>query len=274
MWLLKISLQQVPILKLKTEVEVETANVSKPRPRSAHYVDAQKNVVYHEAFDIVAVQTGCKLIGERKDLILSWKFDPDQRLFVLIRDDGVQYLRCSFRVLSSLPYYELRRLTGLDLTSRGAKDEDARQMDRNLGQEFYHKNFVFFTPTYGKNKTFKDEINPRTGEPKIRTVYPPVKSLKAISLLSLPEDCLTNFKCWWFCFETQEVIITDNDKGNILFFHDPIHWVNLSKADLRVLRRNRLLYSALKKKHAPVFEHVVHVCVMKGYHSGNLLLKT
>lgn len=108
--------------------------------------------------------------------------------------------------------------------------------------------------------------------PKVETVYPPVRCLKVIPLVTFPQDCLTNFNRWWFCYETYEVVITDNDNRNILYIHDPIHLVNLSESDLQILYRHKFMYSDLEKEHAIPFEHVVHVCVLKGYHSGKLPL--
>lgn len=227
----------------------------------------------HDVFYVIGITSGCRLIGDCKDLILSWKYGHISRLFVLSRDDGIQYFRCSFKDLSSLRYYELFRLGGLDKINRSRESEHANQMARILNQEVRSKNFVLFNPTYGKRKTYKKEINPRTNLPQVETIYPPVRSLKQIPLFACPQDCLGNFKRWRFSSKTREAIITDNDKGDILFIHDPMQLVTLSKSDLQILSQNRILTIDNERHPTYTFEHVVYICVQKGYHSGNLPLK-
>lgn len=109
--------------------------------------------------------------------------------------------------------------------------------------------------------------------PLVETVFPPIKCLKNIPLVAYPQDCLSNFKNRRYCSKTCEAIITDNAKGDILYVHDPMLLVNLSKADLKILSKQRILFFKDERDAAYTFEHVVHVCMQKGFHSENLPLK-
>lgn len=141
MWLQEIEKTHVNTAT-DDETDVETENLTeeivgieqvqtKPQEmESTYYFDTHGNVIDHDVFVVVAVKSGCKMIGECTNLITIWKYDQDSKLFVLIRHDGIQYFQSSFKDLSSLPYYELFRLSRLDLVSR--QNEHACQMARIL----------------------------------------------------------------------------------------------------------------------------------------------
>lgn len=64
-------------------------------------------------------------------------------------------------------------------------------------------------------------------------------------------------------------MITDKDKGNILYIYDPISLINFFKSDLDILHRSKLMVPDEEKEEGLKFTRVVKLCVKKGIHSRN-----
>lgn len=242
-------------------------------PETIHYVTIDKQRVDHDSFNIVGFLDGCNLIGRCQKVVLSWRYESSVNLFVVIRSDGLQYFPFSFKALSSLPYYNLFSLARKELLFTRKFDEKAALLKKILSREVKNNSFSLFTPTWGKKFKYKKKIDPRTGECLVERVFPFTKCLQSIPLAYLPQDCLSNFGSWQYDCRAYDAVIYDAKYKEILRVYDPLHLVTLSSSDLKTLSRYRMTTYAGETALARMYEHVVHVCVTKGYHSGNLPLK-
>lgn len=228
----------------------------------------------HDAFNIVGVLAGCRLIGRCQKSVLFWRYASSVNLFAVVRSDGIQYFPFSFKALSSLPYYNLFSLAKRELLFPRKFSVKAETLKKILTREVRSKTFSLFSPTWGKKFKYYKKIDPLTGERLVEEVFPSTKCLQSIPLAYLPQNCLSTFGSWEFDCRAYEAVIYDANHKEILRVCDPQHLVTLSSADLQTLSRHRMTTYAGETALAKMYEHVVYICVTKGYYSGNLPLKT
>ena len=204
-----------------------------------------------------------------KGSIISWKYDNDLSLFVIKRSDGLQYFKRSLSALSSIPKCELGRLAKLNLINR-SNNSWANQIEIILRKEVLGT-FDIIKPTLGKRRIYKKRIDPKTGKPWVKLVYPPIRSLKQVPLNSYPQDFLINFKRWWYNGVTGEAVMEDQAKKELVQVYDPISLINFSASDMRILHSSKILFDKECEAYAMQFQKVVDCCVQKGIYAGSLL---
>jgi hypothetical protein len=153
-----------------------------------------------------------------------------------------------------------------------------------LRQEVRTKRYSKLKPTLGTKYTYKRKIDPTTGRPKVKFVYPPADCLTEIPLERVPYDFLRRFVYWELDAHTGEAVITFVPDSEPVLEHggiwnlkkasfrvfDPMSLINLHAKDLRKLFDNRIRVNEnneFNKKLADQFQRVVTVCVTHGIHA-------
>ena len=173
----------------------------------------------------------------------------------------------SIKAFNTLPKYEMKDLARLELINPG-KNAIAEGFRKVIHREGTTGQFKVFKPQEGKYVEDKKKINPRTNRPYKKLVYKRVECMKQVPLKKLPQNVLSNLKWWHVDVDTGEAEMVDRDDKSILKVYDPIHLVNLSEADLKILSENNIMYRLDWEEQALEYQAVIEVCRKKNAHTG------
>jgi hypothetical protein len=228
------------------------------------------------------VKTGISevdITGKRvpKRGIIGWYYDADLKLFAIKRYDGVQYFEKKLAVFSSLPRFEIRDLARLELNNP-SNDPFGRYVEKIIKTEGWSMKFERIKPRIGK--TIKlEERSERTGRRRRKKIYPAVKCMQQIPLKTMPQDILGNLKRWSVDSVTGEALMfehddeVENEEREILKIYDRRHLMNLSKADLLMLHKNRITAIEGWEDVARDYQSMVKTCIKLKIYAGSKIYK-
>jgi hypothetical protein len=149
-------------------------------------------------------------------------------------------------------------------------NDQSGYFSRHLEWEYWNK-WQNFKPQWPKRKV-TDEVDPKTGKPKIILKYKKPDCLKKIPLRMMPQDFTPRFDRWFYDNRTGEAVIAlikDGKPTEHIRVYDPMWLVNLSETDIKTLYHAEFLYLAQDIEQALVYPRVIRVCYAFGVHSGS-----
>lgn len=214
--------------------------------------------------------------------IISWKYDNDNKVFIIKRTDGLQYLRRSFKELGKIPKCEVNHIAQVRVINHSGHGM-VNWMSEALFHEQFKGAYTRVKEVFPRRVVDYFDIEPNSNQPRATLVYPRVKCLKKIPLERLPINFSKYISYWRYNGSTGEAEIGCYDRDyrgeiilnreTIVYVFDPLSLINLSRNDLEALAQKPIIYDdgfddrdmALK------YQRVVDVCCAQGVHAGGNL---
>ncbi|MFS7996851.1 hypothetical protein Hanom_Chr12g01134701 [Helianthus anomalus] len=259
-------------LRRKIEERIASADMPEPVPReiSAEEKKSWFKVMPKERKPLRALQ----YFTHDKNLswgnILSWGYLEDLNVYVIRREQGVQYFRC-ISDLATLPWWDMDDLVVTKNIKQFYYGPEVKERDQKLWNyiKFQAKNnYPDWKPQFPKRIMKYTE----KGEKDITLDVKPPKCLKSMPLRAIEQDFFDLFQAWLYNPSTAEAVISLYDKttgeARRICILDPMWLVNCSKKDIDCLFVNKIVYDKKDKAIAQQYQSVVDVCFAKEINSG------